>query len=67
MLGLGSLDRIVQGDRFLIQSGYIGMTWALTITNVEADHSTGTLDPSQRAPAPAFPSRGAYAALIPKK
>jgi hypothetical protein len=66
MLGLGSLDKVAPGDRFRIQSGNIGMTWTLTITNVAADYSTGTLEPSQVDPAPAFPSRGSYGALIPR-
>lgn len=65
-LGLGSLDKVAQGDWFLIRSGLIGLTWTLTITNVESDHSIGNLVPSQVNPTPAFPSRGAYASLIPK-
>jgi hypothetical protein len=67
MLGMGSLDQVLPGDRFLIHSGNIGMTWTLTITNVETDRSTGTLAPSQQNPLPAFPRQGSYAALIPKK
>jgi hypothetical protein len=66
-LGLGSLDKVAQGDKFLIQSGNIGLTWTLTITNAQSDHSIGSLVPSQVNRTPAFPSRGAYAALIPKK
>ena len=66
-LGLGSLDKIVPGDRFCIQSGIIGKTWTLTIKSVDANDSTGTLEPSQVNPAPAFPLRGAYAAIIPTK
>jgi hypothetical protein len=65
MLGLGLLDKVAQGDRFRIQSGYIGMTWTLTITNVQTDHSAGNLVPSQVNPTPVFPWRGAYAARIP--
>ena len=57
-LGLGSLHKIVPGDRFLIHSGIIGMTWTLTITQVEADHSIGTLEASRVNPAPSFPQRG---------
>jgi hypothetical protein len=60
------MDKIVPGDRFLIQSGNIGLTWTLTITNVQSDWSIGTLEPSRENPAPVFPSRGASAALIPK-
>ena len=66
-LGLGSLDKVVRGDRFLIHSGTIGMTWTLTLTNVEADHCTGTLEPSRVNPTPAFPRQGWNAALLPKK
>jgi hypothetical protein len=66
-LGLGSLHKIVPGDRFLIHSGIIGMTWTLTITKVEANHSTGTLEPARVNPTPAFPRQGWNAALIPKK
>jgi len=66
-LGLGSRYKIMPGDRFLIQSGTIGMTWTLTITKVEADRSFGNLEPSQVNPTRAFPLRGAKAALIPKK
>ena len=66
-LGLGSRHKIMPGDRFRIQSGTIGMTWTLTITKVEADRSFGNLEPSQVNPMPAFPLRGANAALIPKK
>jgi hypothetical protein len=65
-LGLGSLDQIVPGDRFLIQSGGIGWTWTLTIIKVETGQSTGTLEPSRVNPTPTFPSRGTYAALIQK-
>ncbi len=67
MLGLGSRHKIMPGDRFLIQSGTIGRTWTLTITKVEADRSFGSLEPSRVNPTPAFPLRGANAALIPKK
>ena len=66
-LGLGSRHKIMPGDRFRIQSGTIGRTWTLTITKVEADHSIGTLEPARVNPTPAFPLRGANAALIPKK
>ena len=65
-LGLGSLDKVVQGDRFLIQSGTIGRTWTLIITNVETSESSGRLEPSRVNPTPTFPSRGTYAALIQK-
>src|SRR5262249_50766739 len=61
-LGLGSLHKILVGDRFLIQSGTIGRTWTLSITNVQTDHSIGTLTPSQTNPPPVFPLRGSYAA-----
>jgi hypothetical protein len=64
-LGLGSVQKIVPGDRFLIHSGIIGMTWTLTITNVEADVSSGTLVPVQENPAPRFPQWGQNAALLP--
>jgi len=64
-LGLGLLDKVAQGDRFRIESGYIGMTWTLTITNVQTDHAAGYLVPSQANPTPLFPWRGAYATLIP--
>ena len=66
MLGLGSLHQVNVGDRFLIHSGIIGLTWTLTITNVEPDHSVGTLKPSQPDPLPSFPGPGSHAALIPK-
>jgi hypothetical protein len=66
-LGLGSLQKVLPGERFFIHSMNIGMGWTLTITKVEADHSSGTLEPSQENPTPAFPVQGAYAALIPKK
>lgn len=66
MLGLGSLHKVNLGDEFLIHSGIIGLTWTLTITNVEPDHSVGTLKPSQTDPLPSFPWRGSHAALIPK-
>jgi hypothetical protein len=66
-LGLGSLHKVVPGDRFLIHTGMIGITWTLTITKVEAGHSTGGLEPSRVNPAPAFPRWGAFAALIPQK
>jgi hypothetical protein len=65
-VGLGSLDKVVQGDRFLIQSGTIGRTWTLIITNVETSESSGRLEPSRVNPTPTFPSRGTYAALIQK-
>jgi hypothetical protein len=64
-LGLGSLHQIAVADRFLVRSGNIGMTWTLTITKVEPDRSLGALEPSQPSPTPAFPSRGAFATLIP--
>lgn len=67
ILGLGALNQVVPGDRFLIQSGAIGRTWTLTITKVETSQSTGTLEPSRVNPTPTFPSRGTYAALIQKK
>lgn len=67
ILGLGSRHKIIPRDQFLIRSGYIGMTWTLTITKVEADRSFGTLAPSQMNPTPAFPLPGANAALISKK
>jgi hypothetical protein len=67
LLGLGALDKIVPGDRFLIHTGNIGMTWTLTIGKVESDRSTGTLEPSQTNPVPAFPRPGACAALVPRK
>jgi hypothetical protein len=66
-LGLGALDKIVPGDRFLIQSGNIGLTWTLTLTNVQANLSIGSLEPVRENPAPAFPARGTYGALIPKQ
>ncbi len=66
MLGLGSLQKVNRGDKFLIHSGIIGLTWTLTITNVEPDHSVGILKPSQTDPLPSFPGRGSRAALIPK-
>ena len=66
MLGLGSLHQVSVGDTFLIRSGIIGLTWTLTITNVEPDHSVGTLKPSQMDPLPSFPWRGSHAALMPK-
>jgi len=66
MLVLGSVHKIAPGDRFRIQSGNIGMTWTLTVTNVESDTSIGSLAPSRENPAPAFPSRGAPAALLPE-
>ena len=50
-----------------IQSEIIGMTWTLTITNVEADHSIGTPDPSRVDPTPEFPRRGWNAALLSKQ
>ena len=65
-LGLGSLEKVEPGDRFLIQSGRIGWTWTLTLTKVEASQSTGTLEPSRVSPTPMFPSRGTYGALIQK-
>jgi hypothetical protein len=67
MLGLGSLQKIVPGDRFLIHTGYIGWTWKLRITKVEADHSFGTLEPSILNSTNVFPARGSNAALIRKK
>ena len=67
MLSLGSRQRIMPGDRFLIHSGNIGMTWTLTITRVEADRSFGSLEPVRENPTPAFPGPGANAALIQKK
>jgi hypothetical protein len=67
MLSLGSRQRIMPGDRFLIQSGNIGLTWTLTITRVEADRSFGSLEPVRENPTPAFPGPGANAALIQKK
>jgi hypothetical protein len=66
-LSLGSQQKVVPGDRFLIRSGIIGMTWTLTITNVDAGLSIGTLEPSRADPPPAFPRRGWNAALIPKE
>jgi hypothetical protein len=67
MLGLGSLHKIAMGDRFLIHTGTIGMTWTLTLTKVEADRSMGTLEPARTDPTPVFPRQGWNATLIPKK
>ncbi len=64
MIGLGSLHKVNLGDKFLIHSGLIGLTWTLTLTNVEPDHSMGTLNPSQTDPLPAFPGPGSHAAFI---
>jgi hypothetical protein len=66
LLGLGALHKINSGDTSLIRSGIIGLTWTLTITNVEPDHAVGTLKPSQTDPLPSFPGRGSHAALIPQ-
>ncbi len=66
MLGLGSLHKVNLGDRFLIRSGIIGLTWTLTITGVAPEHSVGTLAPSQTDPLPAFPGPRSHAALMPK-
>lgn len=62
-LNLGSMHGALAGDRFLIQSENIGMTWTLTLTKIEPDHSLGTLEPSRANPMPPFPSHGAPAAL----
>jgi hypothetical protein len=66
-LGLGSLDKVITGDRFLIQTMNIGMDWTLTITNVEPRYSTGTLVPSQVNPTPAFPQSGNFGTLVLKR
>ena len=42
-LGLGSLHKIAVGDKFEIGSPK-GMHWRLTLTEVEATHSVGTLE-----------------------
>ena len=65
-IGLGSRHKIGPGDRFLIQTGNIGMTWVLTITKVETDRSVGSLEPTHVSPALRFPTPGSYAALIRK-
>ena len=65
-MGTGERAKDNQADRFLIQSGTIGRTWTLTITKVEADRSTGTLEPSRVNPTPKFPLRGTNAAFIPE-
>jgi hypothetical protein len=67
MLGLGARQKVMPGDQFLIGTRNMGMTWTLTITKVEFDHSFGTLEPSQKNPTPAFPMPGWNATLIPKK
>lgn len=63
-LGLGALQKTQPGDLFRIQSGVIGKTWTLTITNVQPDHSIGTVEPAKENPPSGFPSRGMHAALI---
>ncbi len=69
MLGLGALDKISLGEQFVIRSGLKDVVWTLTITNVAPSFCFGTLEPPRVKvnPMPAFPTRGAYAALIPKK
>ncbi len=66
-LGMGALQKVSVGDQFTVRTGTIGMTWTLTVTKVDVEYSTGTLEPSQTAPLPMFPVRGTYASLIPKK
>lgn len=63
-LGMGSLQKVAIGDRFLIHSGTIGMTWTLTINRIERDHAMGTLEPSRTNPQPAFPAYGWGATLL---
>jgi hypothetical protein len=65
-LSLGSQHKVAPGDRFIVHTGTIGMTWTLTITKVEDDRSLGSLAPSQETPLPRFPSPGAFAGLIRK-
>jgi hypothetical protein len=64
---MGTLEQVARGDQFLIHTGILGQTWTLTITDVQTDHSTGTLEPSQKEPMPVFPRTGFHAALILKK
>jgi hypothetical protein len=74
-LRLGLLDKVAQGDQFRIDSMYKGPIWTLTITEVRMEYSSGNLVESPTGdlvethtiPNGNFPSRGDYAALIPKQ
>ncbi|HEX5398413.1 MAG TPA: hypothetical protein VFY06_05125, partial [Verrucomicrobiae bacterium] len=54
ILRLGRGQGVEVGDKFIVQTGYIGQTWTLTVTNVNTDYSTGTLIHNE-AHGPGFP------------
>jgi hypothetical protein len=66
-LCLGSMHNIMIGDRFRIRSDLIQMHWTLTITQVWANYSSGTIEASKVDPERVFPPWHAAATLIPSK
>lgn len=64
ILDLGSAQEVSKGDRFLVLTGFIGINWCFTVTNVGPTYSLGDIAASSPKAEKYFPGSGAMAILM---